>query len=737
MNTYQMALKLAKREIYYYPTITNGKGGLKGSHGLRDAVNDDSKAREWFLGTNLNIAINLKKSGLIVLDIDRNHANGVDGKHSLAKVIKEYGDIPNDTLIEKSPNGGLHFFFKLPNRIRVKNIIGAFYKDSAIDLITTNVLISPSSINGVSYTHVCGSYDDIKPIPSWLLEYISKRSNSVRSGNINTGAYKKYTGVLIDKIVTGASSGNRNDFITSIAGSMLAVGADANNVYELLLVINQHFVTPSLSTKELDTIYYSIVTRELERLKGVRWLDELKNKIKELSQTQNDKDKVIDLWKEQFLKTDKGTPRSNSSKNVYLILQNDARLKNLIQYNEFSEQLVKRVANESLNTLPGDWQDSDDSKLKLFIEDNYGYVSTRDAIGDAIIKFGMDHTFNPVKERIESVTWDGAPRVETFFIDYLGTEDSEYVREITKRWLVGAVARVYKPGIKFEMVPILFGGQGLGKSTLVGSIYRDYFLDELNSMGKNKDDFQQLKGKWLIEIGELSAMRKTDVEHVKAFISAQSDNYRPSFGHYATDHPRKSVFIGTSNPPEFLKDPSGNRRFFPIEINVQDKKKDPFHIDDNDIKQVLAEAKVMFDDDVKPFVDSELQKVAEKYQKDSMIQNPTEEQIISYLDMLVPTNWNDYNVFQRQQYFTRFNENEGYIDKSGTRLSSDELVSIDQVTTNDILQGAFNISNDQLLSASRGNVGKQISDVMNGQDNWKRDNHVKVNGNNKRGYKRK
>lgn len=263
-----MALELAKRDIYYYPTIANGKGGLKGSHGLRDAVNDNSKAREWFLGTNLNIAINLKKSGLIVLDIDRNHANGVDGKHSLAQVIKEYGDISNDTLIEKSPNGGLHFFFKLPNRIRVKNIIGAFYKDSAIDLITTNVLISPSSINGVSYTHVSGSYDDIKPIPSWLLEYISKRSNSVRSGNINTGAYKKYTGVLIDKIVNGASSGNRNDFITSIAGSMLAVGADAQKAYDLLLVVNQHFVSPPLSTKEVDTIYDSIVTRELNRLRG-------------------------------------------------------------------------------------------------------------------------------------------------------------------------------------------------------------------------------------------------------------------------------------------------------------------------------------------------------------------------------------------------------------------------------------------------------------------------------------
>lgn len=266
-----MALELAKRHIYYYPTTSNGKGGLKNSHGMRDAINDESMAKKWFWGTNNNIAINLKKSKLIVVDVDLGHASGVDGKSSLAKVFNEYGKIPNDTLIEKTPHGGIHYFFKLPKRIRVKNIISAFYDKSGIDLMTTNILISPSSIDNKFYSHVSGSYDDIKSVPSWLLEYISKQNNNIRgSNNIINGNYKKYTGALIDKIVIGASKGQRNDFITRIAGSMLAVGADAQNVYELLLVINQHFVTPSLSTKELDGIYYSIVTREINRLKKVK-----------------------------------------------------------------------------------------------------------------------------------------------------------------------------------------------------------------------------------------------------------------------------------------------------------------------------------------------------------------------------------------------------------------------------------------------------------------------------------
>lgn len=266
-----MALELAKREIYYYPVNSNGKGGLKGSHGMRDAINDQSMAKKWFWGTNNNIAINLKKSKLIVVDVDLGHSSGVNGKSSLVKVFNEYGKIPNDTLIEKTPHGGIHFFFKLPKRIRVKNIISAFYDKSGIDLMTSNILIAPSSIDSNSYQLVSGSYDDIKPVPSWLLEYISKQNNNIRgSNNIINGNYKKYTGALIDKIVIGASKGQRNDFITRIAGSMLAVGADAQNVYELLLVINQHFVTPSLSTKELDGIYYSIVTREINRLKKVK-----------------------------------------------------------------------------------------------------------------------------------------------------------------------------------------------------------------------------------------------------------------------------------------------------------------------------------------------------------------------------------------------------------------------------------------------------------------------------------
>lgn len=258
-----MALELAKRNIYYYPTAPGSKSGMKDTHGFSDAVNDDSMAQEWFEGTDNNIGINLKKSGLMVVDVDM-HGNG-NGRHNLLKVFKTYGRLPDDTLIEKTPHDGIHYFLKAPQGVDVKSKTGAFFDKSGIDLMCNNILIAPSSIDGAYYTHVSGSYDDIKESPGWLVPFLQdNQNNNVGSG---TTRYKKYTGALLDKMVMGASQGNRNDFITSLAGSMLAVGTDASNVYELLSVINQNFISPCLPQKELDTIYSSVITREIRRLK--------------------------------------------------------------------------------------------------------------------------------------------------------------------------------------------------------------------------------------------------------------------------------------------------------------------------------------------------------------------------------------------------------------------------------------------------------------------------------------
>jgi len=269
-TTYDMAMYLARHHIYYYSTAPGSKAGLKDTHGSKDAVNDDSKAQEWFQGTSNNIGIHLKKSHLMVVDVDMGHDSGINGRHNLLEVFKQYGRLRDDTLIEKTPHGGIHYFFKLPDGVDLKSKTGAFFDNSGIDLMTDHILISPSMIDGQPYTSVSGSYEDIKPVPQWVLSYMQRDSDSMTfKSNLNTGVprLKKYTGALLDRIVTGASRGQRNDFVTSMAGSMLAVGTDASNVYELLSVINRSFISPPLSQNELDSIYSSVVTREINRLK--------------------------------------------------------------------------------------------------------------------------------------------------------------------------------------------------------------------------------------------------------------------------------------------------------------------------------------------------------------------------------------------------------------------------------------------------------------------------------------
>lgn len=259
-----MAMELAKRHIYYYPTAPGSKSGIKGTNGFSDAVNDDSKALEWFKNTSNNIGVNLKKSGLVVVDIDM-HGNG-NGRHSLLKVFQTYGRLPDDTLIERTPHNGIHYFLKAPQGVDVKSKTSAFFDKSGIDLMCNNILIAPSTIDGASYANVSGSYDDIKEAPGWLVPFLQDKL-TYRNGIPSVTREKKYTARFLDKIVKGATQGNRNDFITSIAGSMFSLGTENTNVLELLSVINQHFISPPLPQRELETIYRSVLSRELRRLK--------------------------------------------------------------------------------------------------------------------------------------------------------------------------------------------------------------------------------------------------------------------------------------------------------------------------------------------------------------------------------------------------------------------------------------------------------------------------------------
>ena len=217
---------------------------------------------------------------------------------------------------------------------------------------------------------------------------------------------------------------------------------------------------------------------------------------------------------------------------------------------------------------PEAWTDADDAALRHYLEVAYG-LKKRENISDAVAIITKENTYHPIKEYLDKLEWDGIPRIETALIDYLGTEDTAYTREISRKWLTAAVARIRRPGVKFDYMLILVGVQGIGKSQFFTRLARkqEWFSDSMSQFDNSKDSMEQLGGKWIIELGELSALKKYEVEHVKVFLSKQEDSYRPAYGRRQEIYPRQCVFAGTTNREDFLQDATGARRFWPVKVN--------------------------------------------------------------------------------------------------------------------------------------------------------------------------
>ncbi len=436
-------------------------------------------------------------------------------------------------------------------------------------------------------------------------------------------------------------------------------------------------------------------------------------------------------WQDEFKKGSNDGVKTQSLYNIRLIMEHDELLKGLVAFDEFSEQIVKTPQSENPLFQKGFWSDGDDTLLRSYIEDHYNLLFSKENITDAVVTEAHHKTVNPVKARIEAVEWDGQSRAERYFIDYLGAEDSHYTRTITKKWLTGLVARAYKPGVKFEIVPILEGSQGIGKSTAGKDLYPDKFNDTLAGMGKQKDDYQQLQGSLIIEVAELSAMKKTDIEATKNFISAQSDTYRNSYGRYALPHPRKCVFIGTTNQNDYLKDATGERRFYPIKCGINKATKNVWTPDEQDILQILAEAKTWFDNDEPLYLDQETMAEAKTHQEDAEAVDPMKDAIKDYISMLVPTNWSELSTYTKRGFLQRDGNTDGWKDNP----CDDEREPMKQTTTREIMAVVFDKTADRYLTGRTNSEARRIKLIMDNMDGWKA-KRIRINGKQPHGYVR-
>ena len=341
--------------------------------------------------------------------------------------------------------------------------------------------------------------------------------------------------------------------------------------------------------------------------------------------------------------------------NVRIILENDPLLKGRFALNRFAGR------GEVLEKLPWDvakgehrrrmWSDTDSNGLYWYMEKQYA-ITGRGNIDAALDIHAATHAFNEVQDYIEGLTWDGTPRLDTLFIDYLGAEDSLYNRTVCRKAFVAAVARAMLPGCKYDNMLILCGPQGIGKSTLLDKMSLGFFNDSIRTF-EGKEASELLQGVWLVEIAELDAFRRSDVTCIKQFLSLRADRYRAAYGRHVKDLPRCCVFFGTCNQVDFLQDTTGNRRFWPVDVGIVPHDKTVFNdLTDDVIRQVWAEAKVRWQMGESLYLTGEVEALARDKQEEHREASVQEGLILEFIERPVPDDWVKWDIDQRRAFWS-------------------------------------------------------------------------------------
>lgn len=337
-------------------------------------------------------------------------------------------------------------------------------------------------------------------------------------------------------------------------------------------------------------------------------------------------------------------------KNYKIIINNDPNFKGKVRMNLFSGRIdvVGELPWVRATKSPL-WTDTDTTELRTYMEPIIGKASKND-VTDAVDACAGEHAYHPVRDYLNGLTWDGTPRLDTLFIDYLGAADTPYIRAVTRKAFTAAVARVMAPGIKYDTMVVLIGTQGRYKSTILAKMGGAWFSDSLRNFG-TKDSMETLQGTWIDEIAEMQAMNNSEIDAVKAFLSKLSDYYRAAYGRFAAEHPRQCVFFGTTNTHDCLRDTTGGRRFWPVDIDRQPRKKDVFRDLETERDQMWAEAVVRWKLGEPLYLPPELETEAGVVQEDHRERHPWEGAIEEFIARPIPDNWTDWELDKRMIFW--------------------------------------------------------------------------------------
>lgn len=397
-----------------------------------------------------------------------------------------------------------------------------------------------------------------------------------------------------------------------------------------------------------------------------------------------------------------GLPKSTMD-NVWIILENDPLLKGKFALNRFAGR------GEVLGPLPWDgrehrrlWDDNDNNGLYWYME-RYHHITGNGKIDSALSLHSTAHAFNEVQDYLSGLKWDGTPRLDTLFIDYLGAADTPYTRAVTRKAFTAAVTRAMVPGSKFDNMLILSGPQGIGKSTLLDKMSHGWFNDSIRTF-EGKEASELLQGVWLVEIGELDAFRRTDVARIKQFLSLRTDRFRAAYGRHVKEMPRSCVFFGTTNTADYLQDRTGNRRFWPVDVGIAAHSKSVWADLPQELDQLWAEAVVRWRTGEPLYLCGDLEAAAKEKQEEHRETGTREGIILDFISKQVPEDWAAWPLDKRRMFW------------AGSVQGDIKLVDRDKVCALEVWCEAFNGNQKEIRYADT----QEINAVIEAAQGWRK-----------------
>ena len=375
------------------------------------------------------------------------------------------------------------------------------------------------------------------------------------------------------------------------------------------------------------------------------------NKLEWFNQVQAEIQENSD-WKSKLNRNSTDNAIKNNLKNIFLILNNDTQYKDKIEFNELTQMRT---------FCRTDWNDVIESRLKLYLEQQYDLMTSIESINHICNIIASDHSYHPIKEYLNSVQWDGIHRIKSVFSDFLGATDNIYTQSVAVVTFVGAVARIFQSGVKFDTCTVFVGKQGTGKSKFISKIAvnSEWFTDGVTSFD-GKDFYESIQGKWIIELGEGTAFQKSIKERSKQAIASQQDFYRKPYGRNPEIRKRQCVFLGTTNNYDFLKDETGDRRYYPIDVNIPKATKNiDKDLTSEYIAQLWAEAVHLYKSGQSIYIqDSGVLALAEQEQRKHFDESPLQSDIYNFLEIPITTHWYDASLEARRNHIRAYQNGE-------------------------------------------------------------------------------